>query len=188
MYLCLLDQDGVIADFIGGACRTHGLTENPYKAGETYFDLATREESEVHDVFGLEANTFWDPMNYEWWSALPKTPDCDELLAVLKEFFGPKNIALCSAPSLNPGCMPGKVEWLKVHAPFLYRQFCFAPNKKFFAGPQRLLIDDREKNTLEFEEAGGKAFLYPRVWNRRHAEEPDAVKLLTEFLHRECND
>lgn len=178
-----LDMDGVVADFIAGACAVHGRESSPYIAGQSYFDEETNTEADIEPLFGFESKSaFWKPMEEEWWANLPKTPECDDIVATILRYFEPKDVAVLSAPSRNLGSMPGKIRWLTKNIPFLDRQFIFAPSKKFCAGPGRILIDDRDKNTQEFIKAGGQAFLFPRPWNSRHEDEGVAVQLLDEYL------
>lgn len=40
--------------------------------------------------------------------------------------------------------------------------------KFFLAAPDRLLIDDNDGNVDKWRSAGGKAILFPQIWNANH--------------------
>ena len=64
--------------------------------------------------------------------------------------------------------MDGKLEWIKKNCPRYISHFLFGPARKALAHREAFLIDDRDKNTIEFEENGGNSILIPRPWNARH--------------------
>ncbi len=45
------------------------------------------------------------------------------------------------------------------------RRYLMGPAKHFCSGPGRVLIDDSDKNVIEFLRSGGQAILVPRPWN-----------------------
>jgi hypothetical protein len=59
----------------------------------------------------------------------------------------------------------------------------FTAAKKFLAGPDRLLIDDRDRNVEEFVAGGGHAILLPRLHNADHrlACNSEAIMRTLEF-------
>jgi hypothetical protein len=179
---CALDMDGVVTDFIAGAVLTHGLKESPYIAGQSYYDPVTGEETDIATLWNMTPAEFWAPTEKSWWAGLPKTPECDGIISIVRHYFKEENIAILSTPSLNEGCMPGKELWIRKHLPFLSRQYVFAPSKKFCARPTTILIDDRDKNVDEFRAAGGLAFLFPRPWNTNHPHQDKALAMLDTFI------
>ncbi len=175
---CFLDQDGVIADFVGGACRAHGK-QNPYILAKNL------GEFELIKIWGMAEDQFWKPiddMGMAFWVGLEKTPEADEIVRFAFETFGADNVAVLTAPSLDPGCIPGKRAWMKKNFPALERKMIFAnaSNKRFLAGPDNWLIDDRDKNVEQFLAAGGNGVLVPRPWNKGHK-----VSDVVEYVRKE---
>jgi 5'(3')-deoxyribonucleotidase len=159
----LLDMDGVIADFVAGACAHHGIAnpwDRPEMLGEWDFMKALPE--------GMSATTFWGSLGLDFWANLDKTSEADELVEYLEQRFGEENICILSSPCLTPGCVEGKLLWIKKHYPRLARSYLFGPRKEFCARPNTLLIDDLDHNVWKFREHGGAAILFPRPWNSSH--------------------
>jgi 5'(3')-deoxyribonucleotidase len=178
---CLLDLDGVLVDFLTGACRLHNQP-NPYT------DPNFHEFDFVHKFFDRDGNQmtqnlFYYPMNMYWWMDLPWTSDGKEILSTLESHFGKENICIISSPCLTPGCMEGKLEWIKRKIPDYKRRFLFGPRKEFCAGPNTVLVDDRSENTLAFMANGGRTILVPRQWNCLHNQTYiGSVKFITNSL------
>lgn len=149
----LLDMDGVVVDFIGGAFAWHGRTvpdEVPWK---------------IWECMGLTEEEFWEPLGFEFWSSLKPTSDGMELVAELERLAGTENIAVLSSPCLTRGCADGKLAWLESHLPQFSRRYLLGPAKQFAAGPGKVLVDDYWHNIEGFRKAGGEAVLVPRKWN-----------------------
>lgn len=175
-YICFLDMDGLIADFISGACAVHGVA-NPYMyipPGD-YRDLA--------DLLQMSPERFWGPLSgAKFWADLPKTPDADKILTIVKWYVDVKDIGVLSYPARNTDCVRGKTLWLERHMPELANRYVYTPNKYFCAAQNHILIDDFSKNTTEFNQAGGQAFLYPRLWNELHSRASSALSCLNTYL------
>ena len=155
----LLDLDGVLADFTGGMCRAHNRPD-PWADGQNRGCYA------MDELWGMTASEFWEPATEGFWAELEPTPGAFHLVRFLEEQVGAANICILSSPSLDPGCVPGKLRWIRRHLPEYSRRFLFGPRKEFCAGtPSHLLIDDHEANVKGFREAGGTAILFPRPWN-----------------------
>ena len=149
----LLDMDGVLVDFVGGAYKHHRRPMPdavPWKIWET---------------MGIDEKEFWEPLGYDFWAGLDWTPDGKELVHNLQAMVGVHRIALLTSPCLTPGCAEGKLAWIKRHLPQFERQYLLGPAKQFAAGPGKILVDDHYPNVEKFREAGGQAVLVPRPWN-----------------------
>jgi 5'(3')-deoxyribonucleotidase len=160
---CFLDMDGVIADFVGGACLAHGI-ENPYK------DPASAGIFETEKLLGMTEAEFWRPLgSLRFWAELNKTAEADAIVSLVTTMFSLDNVVVLTSPSQSPDCMAGKKIWLTMHYPKL-KNVIFAPahTKRLLAGPDRVLIDDRDENIETFVAAGGRGLLIPRPWNRYH--------------------
>ena len=177
--MCLLDMDGVLADFIGGACKAHGR-QSPYK----YRD--NQGVFEIEKLWGMSAKEFWQPLEYEgFWYSLAKTPDADEIVEAAFSTFGRENVAILSAPAEFRGCIPEKKEWMRVHYPELAKNMLFGSAKRFLAGPNKVLLDDRDKNIESFRDAGGAGIVVPRSWNCEwsRAEGGEAIEYIEDQLN-----
>jgi len=153
-----LDQDGVLANFVGGACKAHGLTcyDKPERLGE--FSL--------EKCWGMTAGQFWAPTNnYDFWFNLEKTAEADEIVMLAIDAVGVENVAMLTSPSLDPDCVPAKRAWMEKCYPQLAKTMIFSWGKGIIGGPGRILIDDRDRNIDDWYLAGGEGILVPRPWN-----------------------
>ena len=153
-----LDQDGVLADFVGGACKAHNRTlyDKPEHLGK--FDM--------EKLWGMSAQEFWIPTNnFDFWFNLEKTPEADAIVELAIDAVGVKNIAMLTSPSLDPSCVPAKRAWMEKHYPQLTKTMIFSWGKGMIGGPGRILIDDRDRNIDDWYMAGGEGILVSRPWN-----------------------
>lgn len=160
----LLDMDGVLFDFMGALCKVHGRP-SPY-VNELAYGIWDTEK-----LWGITVDEFWEPIKKDslgFWSGIPLTPEAKEIVKFAEEKFGRENIAILTAPSDDPGAVPGKRISMHRHFPQFEKRMIFGSAKQFLAAPKRFLIDDRDKNIEEFEAAGGHGILVPRPWNRYH--------------------
>lgn len=157
---CFLDMDGVLADFVSGICKAHNR-ETPYTHIGAYgvFDM--------EKLWGISATQFWNPIRgkEDFWINLDKTEEADEIVNLAELRFGAENVAILTAPSIDPVSISGKREWIKKYYPQFEKKIIFASAKKFLAGHGNVLIDDRDKNIIEFTHAGGIGIRVPRLWN-----------------------
>lgn len=159
---CFLDVDGVIADFVAGACEIHNA-EYPY------FQPQNMGIYEMEGLLGLTSIEFMEPMNKDFWAGLKPTQDAGDIVRLVEEKFGPKNVCLLTKPVHTPGCLEGKVLWIRHHFPqFLNRFLIGSASKAFCAAENTVLIDDHEKNVEAFTSAGGNGFLMPAPWNWKY--------------------
>ncbi len=169
----LLDMDGVIADFMGHLCWYHNRP-SPYENPAAYgiWDTET--------LWGITVEEFWEPIKKDsltFWKTIPKTKEADALVKLVSETFGEENVAILTAPSDDSGAVPGKRSWIRKHYPQFQKRIIFGSAKEFLAAPYRVLIDDRDKNISQFEDAGGEGVLVPRFWNRawHYADESEKI-------------
>src|SRR5574337_562196 len=149
----LLDMDGVIADFIGGAARIHGK------------DASTVATWDFLEEWEIAPKDFWSPLGRDFWANLNPTDEAFGIVKMCECAVGPENVCLLSSPCLTDGCMEGKLDWIRRHFPQYSRRYLFGPKKEFCSSADRLLIDDSDANCASFRHAGGQAFLFPRPWN-----------------------
>ena len=180
---CLLDLDGVLVDFVNGACRAHGR-ENPF------YRYGSAGEWEMATLWGISQDDFWLPLrSEEFWAGLFWTEDGSEILALVEQSFGTENVCLLSNPSGHPGAAAGKIRWIGKYLPqYLDKRFLIGPAKEFCAGTNSVLIDDRAENIDDFERAGGGGILVPRAWNRQHKVAWDALRCVEQQIKAILND
>lgn len=158
-----LDMDGVLADFVGGVCKAHKRTcyDKPEHLGE--FSL--------EKCWGVTAAEFWWPTNnWHFWANLEKTYEADAIVAMAIDAVGVKNVAILTSPSLDPSCVPAKRAWVEKYYPQLAKTMIFSWRKGIIGGSHRVLVDDRDRNIDDWEEAGGYGVLVPRPWNVAYKE------------------
>ncbi len=157
----LLDMDGVIADFIGGACKAHGK-ESPY------LHEANLGKWDIDKIWGMSPEEFWEPLNsVEFWRCLDKTDEADYIVSALVGIYSVAGVAICTRPpdSFYGGAVDGKRQWIARHYPDLLDNMIFCVDKSLCAGREILLVDDNDMNVRRFEDNGGNSFLVPRPWN-----------------------
>ena len=131
-------MDGVLVDFNKG-----------------YFKLTGYKLDGVHRT----DERFWDPINeagYDFWINLKWMSDGRKLWSYIEKF----NPELLSAPSRQPDSRIAKHDWVKRELPGVHLTLRSAKNKKEFASPTSILIDDREDNINDWIGAGGIGILH----------------------------
>jgi len=183
----LLDLDGVLVDFVGGACKAHSL-QDPFDE-----PLA----SEVAGVFWLDKiwemdlNEFWEPMkDSAFWEELDWMPDGREILEICEQAVGRDNVCLLTSPSRGSGPVVGKINWIEKNlSEYKHRNLIGTP-KEFCASPDSILVDDSNRNIEDFVAACGNTILVPRPWNLNWENRGQAakwVKWSLEVLNDHCN-
>lgn len=150
-----LDMDGVFVDFDGGVRKKFNVDWHP------------TDWSIPYATFGTTFKQFWKELdNAFFWGELKWTEDGKRIRAIVEPF---KPTILTAA--MMPYAMPGKMQWLKREWPDVVndKRVLIAGGhsaKQSVAGPDKILIDDKNENIDEWEAAGGMGILYPRPWNR----------------------
>lgn len=148
----LLDMDGVLVDFIKGACEAH-KKENPYlnpiNHGNYWID------------WGMSDTEFWQLFDESFWENLDWMPDGQEILSIVENSFGAKNICLVTNPSHCDLAAAGKIRWIRKNMPNYLDRFLIGSGKYFCNG---FLIDDYDLN-IQKHKYSGSGLLLPRLWN-----------------------
>ena len=90
---------------------------------------------------------------------------------------------ILTCPSLDPGCLDGKVRWLHRHLGRSFRDFLIGPSKHLLARPEFVLIDDSDRNIARFREHHGHGILFPQIWNANHSQS-DRLAYVRDALAR----
>lgn len=159
------DMDEVLADFIGAACKAHGVTRQHLEKKRKPGDW------NVNEALGIGNEEFWRPINglgERFWTKIEPLPWCTTFYAKLFNYAD--NVIVLSSPSEHPGCYSGKYTWIrKILGPKV--KFCPFSEKQLFSKAGRILIDDRELNLSKWVdvEDSGDVILFPSQGNRLHS-------------------
>jgi len=154
-----LDMDGVLSDWLGGACRLCNVDLN---------DKKIREELKKEKGFlenHVDEQVLWDEIRAageDFWADLELFPWAKKLYNTLKELGD--EFSILSSPGKFPdvACTAchGKVYWLDEHFDN-NKDYIFAYNKAICANENAILVDDSQHKIDPFIEAGGHGFLWP---------------------------
>ena len=149
-----IDLDGILADFTTGAIK---VCELPM----TYADWDVWEGYSKH----VHKAVFWGRIKAtgpEFWAELELTPEAHVIVGKALE-LDPQAHILTSGGC--PGAATGKTLWIEEHFPEFRNRTILSDQKQRFAAPDTLLVDDYEKNIVDFEDAGGRVLMLKRPWN-----------------------
>lgn len=170
MIKLFLDMDGILTDFHSAAMEYFDIPKDTvFPAND--FDTVKYMCAAKSKAIGV--NTFWEQdfwklLDVKFWSQMLKTKECNDILKVSEQIFE-DNVCILSSPA-NGVSAQGKVMWIEENLPSFSHRFLLGKGKAFVAGPQSILVDDRNENVDDFILHGGHALLYPRHWNRRWDE------------------
>ena len=132
------DMDGVLVDFLGGIVRH--LNKKDFKQGD------------IDKVLLTDAGT-----SKGWWVSLDPMSDAKTLWKYISQY----DIQILSAcPSIckdDKAVIAGKKAWVKKHLKPSPSKVNIVQrkDKKTFAAPNHILIDDHIKNIRDFDSGGG---------------------------------
>lgn len=159
-----VDMDGVLCDFMLATIDLFGLS-----AHEVYENWPLGEY-ETASRMGVSENEMWNAIHGRGeahWFEMQPFPWCHELLEMCSSHAP---TILLSSPSKHPTSLAGKWRWIEKHLPDYSRQFLIGPKKEFCARENAVLIDDYDFNCTKFREHGGKAIVFPQIWNSQFEE------------------
>ena len=169
--ICLLDVDGILANFNEGAFRALGI--------HYYYEHPALHEWEWYEYFNILIEELDLVCTTDFWAGLQWMPDGREILNMIEKEFATDEIYLLTTPMPNLESASGKMMWIRHHLPqYEVRTIITRAPKRIFAVPGRVLVDDKTENCQEFIDCGGMAILVPRPWNARrgHATIPTVRK------------
>lgn len=173
----LLDMDEVLTDFVGGACRLHGVSRE--EVDELRAQMGTWYVEPVLTLLlnrRIQAEDFWKPIHEQgegFWTGLELLPWAHELIEYVKSLQIDWHIV--TSPSRCPSSYSGKVKYLKRMFGSHFDRFVISPHKHLLAKPGVVLIDDREENIEKFIKAGGDGLVFPSAGNKFHKLSQDPV-------------
>jgi len=152
-YKIYVDMDGVVADF-----------------DQRFKDLSGISPREFEEKYGK--NAFWDFIDegenkLKFWVGIPQMSDAKQLIDYVSKY----DYEMLTAPSLKKQSLMGKGLWVKNQTnkglfPSKPKvNYKSAKNKKDFAAPNHILIDDREDTINSWNTAGGIGILHTSAAN-----------------------
>jgi len=139
-YKIYCDLDGVLANFDQG-----------------FHKLTHKYPSQYESEFGKDQ--FWSIITEagaEFWKELRWMPGGKSLWNYISKY----NPSILSAPSRHDSSREGKQQWITKYLPGTELLLEYASDKKKYASPNSILIDDREDNIQQWREAGGIGIQY----------------------------
>jgi hypothetical protein len=143
-------MDGVLTNFEGRFEQFAGVTPDEYISQKTI---------QVGKDKAYEQ--FWDLVDEQigvrFWAGMPWMPEGEELYSYLKKY----KPTILTSPSRNESSKIGKGVWVKRNMSGVPLKFGYqAQGKAKFAGPNKILIDDRSDNIAAWKAAGGIGILF----------------------------
>ena len=137
------DMDGVLTDFMNGIKKT--------------LNKKSVEQGDVDEVLLSDIGT-----SKEWWVSLDPMPDAMKLWKYISKY---EVQVLSACPSVcrdDKAVIAGKKAWVKKHLKPSPSKVNIVQrkDKKTFAAPNHILIDDHIKNIRDFESAGGVGIVH----------------------------
>ena len=140
----------------------------------------------IEKAVGMDHLTFCNIMNnYDsyFWRNLEEYPWFWNLYNQLKGFG---DVIFCSKPAISPQSLKGKLEWLQDRFGKEFRDYVFTDKKFYLANPNTVLIDDDERQVDPFRSYGGKAILFPQLWNINYKYMPYSLDFVMQMFCSEC--
>lgn len=151
--LILLDLDGVLADFNGGACEVHNKP------------LYVPEKWDYFTDWGMTSDEFWKPIEDAghcfYTNKVRPYPWAADLLRLVRQYG---DFVIATANPLHPGLAASKTEWIRRYVGD-NAQVMMGNRKDLLAAPGRVLIDDNDENVRKFVAGGGHGIRFPQLWN-----------------------
>jgi len=149
-YDIFVDMDGVLTNFEGRFEQFAGVTPDEYIA---------QKSIQVGKDKAYEQ--FWDLVDEQvgvrFWAGMPWMPEGEELYKYIKKY----KPTILTSPSRNENSKIGKGVWVKRNMSGVPLKFGYqAQGKARFAGPNKILIDDRTENINAWKAAGGIGILF----------------------------
>ena len=131
-----VDSDGVLFNFLKSACQILNV-EYPK-------NYQFESDTWLYDKCGLTKKQFWSKINgHNFWANLEPFPWAPKLIDTIKR--NTDNWIILSKPSLDAGAYSGKFKSFQINFGIGNRLWLAARNKEFFAGPNKILIDDKKE-------------------------------------------
>lgn len=148
-YIIYCDMDGVLCDFESRFEHFTGLSPDQYRVE------MTKKYGEKKSL-----NMFWNVIDHQvgmrFWRGMSWMPEGRALWDYIKQY----KPTLLTAPSYHNSSKEGKQAWVEDNIPGTPIIFKQAKQKADLAGPNKILIDDREDTIMNWKTKNGIGILY----------------------------
>lgn len=149
-YDIFLDMDGVLTDFERRFEQFAGVTPDEFIAQKT---IQVGEDKANEEFWNLIDKQ----IGVRFWAGMPWMSQGEELYKYVKSY----KPTILTSPSRDESSRIGKGVWVKRNMSGVPVKFGFkASGKAKYAGPNKILIDDREDNIAAWKAAGGIGILF----------------------------
>jgi len=196
--IVFLDMDGVLADFFSKYAEIAIVIEitNKYQCTNEQAHVKYKENPEYwQNLFGIRSyrdvpsaknSPVIDLMvGTNFFAILPKCRNADALVNLTVKKFGGYNI--CSSPMRgdHANCEKNKRIWIQQNLNPPPQQILITSHKEKYAvqqdGTPNILVDDRRKNIIAWEEAGGIGIKYQADEDELSLVNQKYTQMLTEI-------
>jgi len=171
------DLDGVIVDWMNAMAEYTNKPANIYD--EFYANPESFCETRVDELYGgrskLKELMLERPV--EFWSDLKMFPWANKLICCLSLDF---ELCFLTSPGSNPNAAKGKLIWQQTNFPSI--PIIIAKQKSLVSAPDKVLIDDNDRNLTLFDERGGLALKWPNQFNMAKLEENEYDPLIDKYV------
>jgi len=161
--LIYVDLDGVLVDLVKGLSA---------KVGK---QLSYERKDEFNEAFYDTINSLTPAQSAQFWAKLPPSNDCEKIWNAVK-YYKPR---ILSSVSGKLGAVYGKELWcwtnLQINSDYVYLSE-YSADKKLYASPKSLLIDDYKRNIEEWRYAGGTAI--------HHKDADSTIQQFNEYIEQ----
>lgn len=186
----LLDLDEVLVDFVGSACRVHGVDRdevNAYRVEWRCWDLVKA----ISSLPGREISMsqFWEPIHKlgeQFWLELKELPWAREMFDLVTQIID-VDCFIVTSPSLETSSYSAKVKYMRRMFGPTFDNFVVTSHKYLMAREGVLLIDDRPENVEKFIRYGGDGILFPSHGNKFHEFATNPVPYVKSMLEEKFN-
>lgn len=183
---CLVDKDGVLADFVSAACAAHGVTSPYFDRNEPppFVPAKAAGVQYFQNLLGLSTDQFYAPLCGEaFWRSVPVTSEAASVVSLAAAVFTVKSVHILGGITMDSACASVGYEWVVRFFPQFIRRVTFSTDPATTcSGVNRLLISSREDLVDRWRDTGSPAVLFARPWNRHWKRTQYAVSDLRSEL------
>lgn len=174
--IIFLDLDGVIANWNLALMQELGFCQE-----QIDWHHENWKNENTANQLGITEAHLWKAIgrNPSFWENIPIYDYAHELFKKLNELG---EVHICTSPGQDANAPSGKVKWLRKHNFKIGKNFFITPTKHLLAGEYRVLVDDTQKQVDKFLLHGGKAVLFPALWNNNKAHVENKVEFTVNSI------
>ena len=160
-----------------------------YPSNHGWDVIGAVNDMEVNVMRGPEIDrySFWGSFGRGFWATIPKTDECDWLLATAAHQVGREGVFILTK-AVGANSLAGKHDWVNRNLPeWMHDRMITCAHKDCCAASDSLLIDDNQDNIQAFAARGGHVIMRPRPWNDLWELDFGYVKTQLKALFSENN-